>query len=51
MEVTDSDKDSSLLWYEINYDRKKFYSEGPDAFLQAYAYPIKLFTTVIISVM
>jgi len=26
--VTDSDKHSSLLRYGVNYDRKKFYSEG-----------------------
>jgi hypothetical protein len=29
LEVTDSGKQSSLLQYEINCDRKKFYSSGP----------------------
>ena len=27
--MTDRDKYSSLLWYENNYDRKKFYKIGP----------------------
>ncbi len=29
MEVTDSNKHSSLLLYEINYSRKKFFDTGP----------------------
>jgi len=29
LEVTDRDKDSSLLLYGINYDLKKFYTTGP----------------------
>ncbi len=28
MEVTDSDKHSSLLQYEVNYDSNKIYSTG-----------------------
>ncbi len=29
MEVTDSDKHSSLLWRDINYDRKNINITGP----------------------
>jgi hypothetical protein len=29
VEVTYSDKHSSLLWFGVNYDLKKVYSAGP----------------------
>jgi len=42
IEVTDSDKPSSLLRYRVNCGRKKFYSTGPQRLTAIFSLPTSL---------